>query len=152
MPFRVRSISRADTEDILQLVHKIEQAHGLGADFFWPQDDLKAEVWSCEGFGAYSDEGALAAFVLFRVNMDIWEISVLATDIDYRRQRAMEQLMVTLIDAKGRVGEIWLEVHIKNVSAQKLYEKLGFSKVGERPRYYRDQEAAYLYSYRTGSG
>ncbi len=146
----VRAISRADTEAVLDLVRKIEQTQGLGADFFWPQDDLKAEVWSCEGFGAFTDTGLLAAFVLFRVNMDIWEISVLATDVGFRRQGIMEQVLQALIDAKGHVGEIWLEVHIKNMSAQKLYEKLGFSKVGERPRYYRDQEAAYLYSYRAG--
>jgi ribosomal-protein-alanine N-acetyltransferase len=58
----------------------------------------------------------------------------------------MEKLMRHLIDSKGQGRELWLEVHEVNVSAQNLYEKLGFRLSGRRPRYYKDGATALLYS------
>ncbi len=39
--------------------------------------------------------------------------------------------------SKG-VPNIWLEVRRSNLSAKRLYERLGFEPVGCRPRYYKD--------------
>lgn len=45
--------------------------------------------------------------------------------------------------ARSRAAErLYLEVSEANLAAQALYESAGFSKVGYRPRYYRDGNAA----------
>lgn len=45
--------------------------------------------------------------------------------------------MIDLGVSKG-IRYAWLEVRTSNLAARNLYEKLGFEKVGSRPRYYRD--------------
>lgn len=146
MILEFRPVTRCDTDDILTLVADLESEQGLSAGFYWPQDVLQSEIWTTEGWGAFQN-GRLAAFVLYRQVAENCEITILATAPQERRQRLMERLLRKLVDAKNQGGEIWLEVHENNHSAQKLYEKLGFSKVGERPRYYRDGARALLYSY-----
>ena len=141
-----RPLSRKDSPAVLALVEEIEKAQGLGADFFWPQEELQGELWTAEGWGAFHED-RLLAFFLYRFNPQAFEISVLATGLQDRRQGWMEKLLAKAIDALSQEREIWLEVHENNKAAQKLYEKLGFSRVGERPSYYRDLKKAYLYSF-----
>ncbi len=147
MILEIRPLTRRDSTDILGLVSEIEKDLGLSADFYWPQEELQNEIWTTEGWGAFQN-GSLAAFVLYRESVDIWEITVLATAPRERRQRLMAKLLSKIINAKNQHGEIWLEVHENNLPAQKLYEKLGFSRVGERPKYYRDGARALLYSHK----
>jgi ribosomal-protein-alanine N-acetyltransferase len=146
MSAELRPLARADADAVLRLVAEIEAGGGVDAGFYWPQKDLQEEIWITEGWGAFS-QGRLQAFALYREAGPIWEITVLATALKARRQGWMEKLLQAVVNAKGQQGEIWLEVHEKNQQAQKLYEKLGFRAVGERPRYYRDGARAVLYSH-----
>lgn len=146
MILEIRPLTRRDSEEIMGLVANIENEVGLSAAFYWPQEELQNEIWTTEGWGVFQN-GQLAAFVLYRQTADIWEVTILATAPRERRQRLMERLLSELINAKNHQGEIWLEVHEDNLPAQKLYEKLGFSQVGARPKYYRDGARALLYSY-----
>jgi ribosomal protein S18 acetylase RimI-like enzyme len=95
-------------------------------------------------------QASLAAFLLFRELPDSSEITWLATALDARRQGWMKTLLGRFLrdlhDAKAPTA-VWLEVHELNVPAQKLYVDCGFKKVGQRPRYYRDGKAAWLYNY-----
>jgi ribosomal-protein-alanine N-acetyltransferase len=45
--------------------------------------------------------------------------------------------MIRAGTARG-MEQIWLEVRTSNMTAIKIYEKLGFVAVGRRPMYYRD--------------
>lgn len=58
----------------------------------------------------------------------------------YRRQGIAEELVEALVEALKEKGNhcLMLEVRQSNEPARKLYEKLGFSQVGLRPRYYRN--------------
>lgn len=141
-----RPLAREDSAAILEIRAAIEEREGLQAGFYWPMVDLQEEIWVTEGWGAFKNQ-KLQAFALYREAGPIWEITVLATDPEARRQGWMEQLLQRMIDAKNHQGEIWLEVHEQNSAARKLYEKLGFRSVGERPRYYRDGARALLYSF-----
>lgn len=141
-----RPLTRKDSPAVMALVREIEAAQGLGAGFYWPQEELQGELWTAEGWGAFQGE-RLCAFLLYRFNPHAFEISTLATALKFRRQGWMEKLLVRAINALSQEREIWLEVHESNQAAQKLYEKLGFSRVGERPNYYRDLKKAYLYSF-----
>lgn len=142
----IRPLTRLDSAAVMALVHDIEKQQGLGADFYWPQDELQGEIWTSEGWGVFENE-KLCAFVLYRENPEAFDISILATALAERRKGRMEQLLVKALDALSQSRTIWLEVHENNLAAQKLYEKLGFSRVGERPKYYRDLKKAWLYSF-----
>lgn len=64
----------------------------------------------------------------------------LAVSPAYRRQRIGEKLVQALIAALKDAGvySLTLEVRASNAPAQALYEKLGFSQVGRRPKYYQN--------------
>lgn len=128
------------------LVEAIHLEQGLLPQFYWPADMLGAEMATAEGVGIFEGE-SLAGFVLFREVPGAWEISLVASNPEFRRKGYMEKLIQHLIDSKGQGRELWLEVHEANVSAQNLYEKLGFRLSGRRPRYYKDGGTALLYSY-----
>jgi ribosomal-protein-alanine N-acetyltransferase len=130
---------------IRELVKAVIAESGLHAQFYWPVDMLDAEMMSAEMIGVF--EGTeLAGVILYRELPEAWEISLVATDPRFRRRGFMEFLMKHLNNAKGQNREIWLEVHEENISAQKLYEKLGFRETRRRPRYYKDGATAILYS------
>ncbi|MGZ3775442.1 MAG: GNAT family N-acetyltransferase [Pseudobdellovibrionaceae bacterium] len=128
------------------LVEAIHSSQGLLPQFYWPRDLLGAEMATAEGFGIFVEE-QLAGFILYREIPDAWEISLVASHPLFRRQGYMEKLFVYVVAAKGHGRQLWLEVHEENVSAQKLYEKVGFREVGRRPRYYMDNATAVLYSH-----
>ncbi|MFV3410441.1 GNAT family N-acetyltransferase [Bdellovibrio bacteriovorus] len=127
------------------LVEAIHAEQGLMPSFYWPQDLLGAELATAEAIGVCEGE-VLTGFVLYRETPDVWEISLVATHPQFRRRGFMEHLLGYMIAAKGQGRALWLEVHEENVSAQKLYEKLGFTEVRRRPRYYKDGATAILYS------
>ncbi|MGE5085087.1 MAG: GNAT family N-acetyltransferase [Bacillota bacterium] len=127
------------------LIEEIQLEQGLLPQFYWPSDLLGAEMATAEGVGIFEGE-RLAGFVLYREVPGAWEISLVASSPQFRRKGYMEKLLKYLIDSKGQERELWLEVHEANVSAQNLYEKLGFRFSGRRPRYYKDGATALLYS------
>lgn len=127
------------------LIEAIVADQGLHPGFYWPMDLLGAEMATTEAVGVF-EESELAGFVLYREVPGVWEISLVATHPKFRRKGLMEALISHLIAAKGQGTELWLEVHQDNHSAQKLYEKLGFTMVGRRARYYKDGATALLYS------
>jgi len=67
-------------------------------------------------------------------------IVTIATHPDYRRQGLGRLLLQFLIERAGAAGasEVTLEVRAGNREAQTLYETMGFTRVGIRKRYYRD--------------
>ena len=57
----------------------------------------------------------------------------------------LEQL-IEISKLEKNINSITLEVNIKNISAQKLYEKFGFENVGIRKRYYNNIDDAIIYT------
>lgn len=62
----------------------------------------------------------------------------LAVNPDYRRCGVAQKLVSALLQELAHCGNysLTLEVRASNEPAKALYEKLGFQKVGVRPRYY----------------
>ena len=92
-------------------------------------------------------EDKIVAFCNYWVVVDELQILNIATHPTYRRQGVASQLLVHIIEqaAQQKLQSLTLEVRKGNHSAQALYHKLGFLRVGERPKYYSDnQEAAVL--------
>ncbi len=76
-------------------------------------------------------------------------ITNIAVSSDYRRQGVASLLLKTLIDIclKSGASYLTLEVRKSNISAIGLYEKNGFSLVGERKNFYtKPDENALLYT------
>lgn len=111
-----------------------------------------ADPWSLNSFrrelndnpyalylSAYLDE-KLIAYIGGWLVTDELHITNLAVDPAYRRQGVAGKLLAELIDLAKKQGIVraTLEVRASNTSAIKLYEKNGFSSVGCRPRYYRN--------------
>ena len=61
------------------------------------------------------------------------DLRVLASE---RRQGLGRQLLWASLTALGDVGAVELEVRSSNAAARALYESLGFSEMGLRPKYY----------------
>lgn len=84
------------------------------------------------------DQGTVAGYVGSQTVLGETDMMNLAVSPDYRRQGIGEQLVIRLIQELRDLGghSLTLEVRASNTPAQALYEKLGFSQVGRRPRYY----------------
>ncbi len=74
--------------------------------------------------------------------VDEGHISTIASRTDWRGRGVGELLLVTLLREAQRRSAIFatLEVRVNNVVAQNLYRKYGFTEVGRRRRYYRDND------------
>jgi len=90
------------------------------------------------------ETGRVVGFVLWRVAADEAEILSLAVEHSHRqRGHARLLLQVAHVAAMARGAKtMFLEVAEDNQPARALYESLGFTMVGRRPRYYERSDQA----------
>lgn len=88
---------------------------------------------------AYEKENNLVAFLIFNIMYEKCEIIDIYVLEEYRRNHIAESLINELIN-NFKLDNITLEVSEKNISAIRLYEKLGFKKVALRKNYYKDSD------------
>ena len=83
-------------------------------------------------------------FAIFHIVLDEAELLNIVIDPAVQRQGMGEALLTFCLQALQQqgVGSCLLEVGATNKPAQALYEKLGFSKVGERKNYYQSATAS----------
>lgn len=86
----------------------------------------------------YEENGEILGFLIFSYILDLVEIFTIAVDKDMRSRGIGSRLLDFLLDwcSRNDVGEIWLEVATKNMSAIGLYKKYGFSIQQVRKNYY----------------
>ena len=84
------------------------------------------------------DGGQLIGYVGSQTVLGETDMMNLAVAPEARRQGTGRALVLALVDALTEKGShsLMLEVRVSNAPAQKLYESLGFSQVGRRPKYY----------------
>jgi ribosomal-protein-alanine N-acetyltransferase len=80
-------------------------------------------------------------------------VLTLAVDPACRRQRIGTRLLLWLMgEAVGSgVRHLTLEVRVSNDPARSLYRRFGFTEVGTRRRYYRDEDAVVMWAMDIGS-
>jgi ribosomal-protein-alanine N-acetyltransferase len=84
----------------------------------------------------------VVGYVICLVGDETSHIINLAVHPDFRRRHIGEVLMLSALkeSASRRATKAHLELRVSNGSAKRLYEKLGFSVVGVRERYYPDNQ------------
>ncbi len=124
------------------------------------EQQLFRSAWSGEMFREDLDQeyacslvaregGRLAAYLVAYVVADEIHIANVGVTPEYQRRGIGYALLLHLLRASREMGYALahLEVRVSNASAIRLYEKLGFTKVGLRKNYYEiEHEDAVLMS------
>ena len=87
-------------------------------------------------------------FALARCVSDEAELLFIVVDASHRGSGLGVRLLERLLEEMGKRGikTLFLEVSDANRAARKLYEKLGFKRIGLRERYYPDGTSALVLS------
>ena len=129
------------TENYQDYLDQILQIENVSFTSPWSINAFKAEIKnpSCHLWGLTTGKVLLGYICFWMFDSEIQVINV-AVHPKNRRQSLGYYILTKTIEASLSKGirHIWLEVRPSNLPARKLYEKLGFKKVGRRPRYYTD--------------
>lgn len=85
-----------------------------------------------------SEGGKLVGFIMSRTVIDETEVLTIAVKPNWQGYGCGRRLMDACLERahRERVKSIFLEVDENNKAATKLYKKLGFAAIAERPGYY----------------
>lgn len=131
--------ARTEHDDVIAA---LAASSGLHVDAARHRAEKGAFLLVCLGEGA-----EVVGFVSARVLLDEAEIFDLCVRETERRRgigRALLEMLMKRFLSEN-VAQVFLEVRASNHAAQALYRGLGFSRVGERARYYSDGEDAVLF-------
>ena len=97
--------------------------------------------------GLFADT-QLLAFALFTYVIDEAELLIIATHSNARQQGYARMVFQDALKnlLHQNIQKIFLEVRPSNAVALRLYERMGFSRVGVRKQYYPDYEDALILS------
>lgn len=128
-------------EDDLPLIAELEKKCFSDP---WSEEML-AQTYFNPLFHGYLVEqfGCVAAYIGYQI-FDDCELMLVATDCQYRNQGFASALIQIMFDECRSLGvrRVILEVRTKNVTAQKLYNSLGFKEITVRKKYYLNGEDA----------
>ena len=128
-PISLRALS--DPAELEPLKPLYEQSDGPSYGFLQGLLDQP----HCRAWCLVKDQQPVAAiwYQCVAERAELIDLRVLASE---RRQGLGRQLLWASLTALGDVGAVELEVRSSNVAARALYESLGFSDTGSRPKYY----------------
>lgn len=127
----------------------IDEIHEISLISFpvsWSKQDLLREVYNEKALNLVSMSGdKVVAYVNIWYVYDEADIINIAVREDARGQGVARQLLSeSLRLLKDRnVREVYLEVRVSNMAAQRLYRSFGFKVEGIRRKYYANGEDAY---------
>ena len=134
------------TEELVEDVYKVEISafsHPWSIDSFY--EEVKNPL--AKYFVLIKGNKAVGYVGLWHI-LDEGHITNIAIKKEFQGQSYSNYLMQAIIDykTKNNLAFLTLEVRESNIRAQKLYEKYNFKKIGERKKYYENNETAFLYS------
>lgn len=140
---QIERLTRGDIERLLDLdrvcLGGFWSQQGFEDEFQRPPRDLtNPDRPSSAFFGARIASGPLIGFAgLWAIGAEAHVIT-LGVHPDCRRQGVGRSLVETLLQEAIAQKLEWatLEVRVSNIAAQKLYQSLGFTQLGERLHYY----------------
>ena len=122
-------------------VAQIAQLEKLCFSDPWSERSIASELDNPLACWLVALEGdTVAGYIGSQTVMDETDMMNVAVHPDYRRRGIAEALVTALVEVLRQKGSrcLTLEVRASNEAAKALYEKLGFSQIGRRPKYYRN--------------
>jgi ribosomal-protein-alanine N-acetyltransferase len=122
---------------------RLAQLHGASFHRGWGEGEFEAMLSERNTLVHRLRLGRnLIGFAVSRIAADEAEILSIAVDAGYRGRGLSRNLLLThLGHLAGRgVRSIFLEVEENNAPARRLYERIGFTVVGRRERYYKQPD------------
>lgn len=113
----------------------------------WSLDDFKAAFKDdSKILLALKEDDQVLGFILFFTVLDSSDLILIEIDPKFRQKNNGFILLKDSLDIliKKGIKEVLLEVSIENISALKLYEKLGFKIVNTIENYYGQGKDAFL--------
>lgn len=105
----------------------------------WSDKSIASELENELAYWLIAVEGdTVVGYIGSQTVMGETDMMNVAVHPEYRRKGIAEALVNALVGSLKEQGSrcLTLEVRASNLPAQKLYEKLGFTLIGKRPRYY----------------
>lgn len=138
MDFKIEKMTISDLEEIKDVLEK-------DFDDFWEVNTLKEELLSNYSYFItikLSKTNEILGFAGFKKTLDTADIMNIVVRKDFRNKKIGKKLLASLIQkAKEQdIKTIFLEVNSKNLPALKLYENIGFKKIGIRKDYYKNSD------------
>ncbi len=143
--YTIEPLQPADLPQIM-IVERLSFAHP------WTEEAFATEFSKPYAFflGARRGHQVVAVLLYWVVFPEIHILS-LGVHPEHRRRGLATWLLQVLLEMGPEMEceKIDLEVRENNLAGQKLYESIGFDRVGRRKKYYTDtMEDAFLYTYR----
>ena len=138
------SISQILFDDIEE-ISELEKQSAF-EDISWSKNALSESLKNEKVIGwVFKNAEKICGYLLVSVVENEIEILRIFVDEKARGQQVAQKLLEKLFDfSKNKKADIFLEVNQYNFSAILLYEKMGFVKVGERPKYYHQSQDALI--------
>ena len=121
--------------------------HAAGFAHPWSAEEivrLVAEASSLSSAALDPASGVLRGFAIARLAADEAEILTVAVDSAWRGRGVGRALLSEILRQAAYAGarSMFLEVEESNAAALALYRRLGFTRIGERPGYYRRRDGS----------
>lgn len=134
---KIKKMTAEDLDEVMQIEELAYPNHHWSKSSFYQELSNKLAHYYCV---VENNTNKVLAYVGYWQILEEAHITTLAVHPNYRNKQLAQILMLTLIDDcyKQMIKYITLEVRESNVAAISLYEKLGFSSIGQRKNYYQD--------------
>lgn len=134
---KIKKMTNDDLDEVMRIEELAYPNHHWSKNSFYQELANKLAHYYCV---IDTKTNELLAYVGYWQILEEAHITTLAVHPNYRNNQLAQILMMTLIDDcyKQMIKYITLEVRESNLAAISLYEKLGFSSIGQRKNYYQD--------------
>lgn len=123
----------------------VDAVHAIELDTFampWKREDFVREMTQnrCARYLVAVLDGRIIGFAGAWLILDEGHITNIAIRKEYRGKRYGIGITRALMQYAANLGVAYLDLEVRkgNITAQNMYKKLGFFKVGERKKYYED--------------
>ena len=133
---KIQLMTKDDIEEVMQIEELAYPRHHWSKDSFYQELNNKLAFYYC----VKDTDHKVLAYIGYWHIIDEAHITTLAVHPDSRNMQLAHILLITMIDDcyKKLIKYITLEVRESNISAISLYEKFGFTSIGQRKNYYQD--------------